>query len=136
MQFFHGSINPIPNNTILKPNPEGYVKDCLLEELFESVRPKHCLSRFKSVYVCESAEDIDYCGGFNDYIYIVKPSDTLQKSDLAWYSHAQTLLEDNNINEAKQAALNYWNGIQFYKKEYSVFEYRTAFAIVLDEFFD
>lgn len=136
MQFFHGSIKPLQKNTILKPNKQGYVKQCPLEELFESVRPEYCLSRFKSVYLCESAKDIDYCGGFNDYIYIVKPSDALQKSDLAWYSHAQTLLEDNNINEAKQAALNYWNGVQFYKKEYSIFEYRTSFAIVLEEFFD
>ena len=136
MQFFHGSLSEIELNTIIKSNKEGYVQPCPLEELFESVRPEHCLSRFQSVYLCDKPEDIDYCGGFNDYIYIVKPSDIIQKSDLAWYSHAQELIEKNNIEEALEAALNYWNGIPFYNKEYSVFEYRTIHATILQEFFD
>lgn len=136
MQFFHGSIKKLANKTVLKPNKKGYVQKNELEILIESVRPDHCISRFDSVFLCNNPDDIDCCGGYTDHIYIVQPRCIPQKSDLAWYTECQLLLEENNIEAAKNAAINYWNGIIFHDTSSSVFEYRCEQATLLEEFFD
>lgn len=136
MLYYHGSINSLPIGLELKPNKKGYVQLNKLETLFEQYKPNHCLSRFESVFLCSNPEDIDYCGGFNDFIYQVNSNETPQKSDLAWYTQAQFFLEENNLLDAIVAVKNYWSGKQYYPAEQSVYEYRVKSAVILKEYLD
>jgi len=115
-------------------NPNGYTHQphCRdIETLFESARPNHILhARGEAVFLCDNIDDIDNTGGYNDHVYLVDVEDnSVEKSDLSWYTKAREQLEDGDIEAAKQSAKHYWKGTTLE----GVFEYRTDMATIIDK---
>jgi hypothetical protein len=139
MKYYHGSIDELPIGLMLKSQKEGYTSDEVvqdLESLFDKYKPQNRISRKEAVYLADDPEEIDNLGGYNDYVYEVKPLDDPEKSDLSWYSKVNSAMGDFfDINEelseeVKEMLDNYWNGVA---SENPVWEYRVYNAdIVLD----
>ncbi len=131
--YYHGS-NHYFSEKFIKPVNEytssESVKD--IEELFESVRPSHCIPRTNCVFLTKSIEDIDYAGGYTDYIYLVSV-ENINSSDLAWYSKASCQLSDGDIQGAIKSAIKYWSGDIFEIAKHSLFEYRSNCALIIKE---
>lgn len=130
MKYYHGSINYLKKNKILKINKEiGYVyqdENKYIEELFEKYRPKNKISRYKSIFLVDNLDDIDNVGANDDYIYEIEVNKRPDKSDLNWYTMVSIEL-DNNVNKKNILIYikNYWDGIE---SKNPVFEYRTDYA--------
>lgn len=132
--FYHGSYDKLPNNTILKPHDKSYTKqndNSYLESILEKYKPTNKLSRYESVFLVDDIENIDSAGGAIDYIYeVIVPKGIIpEKSDLAWYTEID-MVDDEE--KQKEYALNYWNGIQFFDKDSSLWEYRVPKAYIVD----
>lgn len=134
--FYHGSKFVFPAGFKLLPSKTGYVNQLenqKIEAIMERYRPKNKLSRFGSVFLVNDPDLIDSSGGYTDHIYIVQPARRLEKSDLSWYSDVSVYGEDEDSEEVKQAAINYWKGIPYKNQENSLFEYRTPYATIIKE---
>lgn len=129
--MYHGSRKKFDIGFILLPQDEYTSNEVSkdLEELFESVRPDHCIPRKEAVYLSDNVDLIDASGGYTDIIYKVDVDD-YEKSDLAWYTEAQTCLENGSLKLAKKCALKYWSGEDYYDNKKSCIEYRANSAIV------
>tara|TARA_Y100000588_G_scaffold63872_1_gene63510 strand:+ start:6057 stop:6467 length:411 start_codon:yes stop_codon:yes gene_type:complete len=129
--YYHGSIKDLKLGTILVPNPLGYTRQkevSGIEKLFHENKPEHILiDRFNCVFLTDNIDDIDNLGGFTDFIFEVDIEDNIiEKSDLSWYTKAFLQLEEGNREEARESALNYWNGVTLE----GVFEYRVNQCII------
>lgn len=129
--YYHGSIKPLKIGTKLVPNPLGYTHQkevSNLEKLFHENKPEHILiDRLNCVFLTDNIEDIDNLGGFTDFIFEIDiQNNTIEKSDLSWYTKAFIQLEEGDIKGAQQSALNYWNGNVLE----GVFEYRVMQCII------
>lgn len=133
VNFYHGSVKKFDLGFILSPQKDGYVtKENMLESIFEKYRPSYKISRFDCVFMIDNPDDIDAAGGYDDYIYEVLPLGEFEKSDMAWYTEADMLISDGaNESDVKKFVDNYWKGVQFTNKDYSLFEYRTKFAKII-----
>lgn len=139
LTFYHGSRKNFPLGTILRPQTDGYVFDAEVRE-FESLvdlrRPAEKLSRFSSVFLSRNIDDIDGAGGYTDAVYSVRVLEPVEKSDLAWYSEAWCLFNDNGYScTLDQEIINklidaYWSGVAYRIASRSNFEYRVKSAIV------
>jgi len=132
--FYHGSYDKLPIKTILKSHEKSYTRDpnnMILEGILEKYRPDDKLSRYDSIFLVDDPELIDAVGAPIDYIYevIIPGNITPEKSDLAWYSEIEG---EDDIEKQKEYALNYWNGIPYYDKYSSAFEYRVKEAIIYE----
>lgn len=130
--FYHGSNNPLPIGTILKPHKDSYTKDPYnkdLEDILEKYRPEDKLSRFDSVFISDDINLIDPSGGYVDYIFEVKPIGKVESSDLAWYTEVQ--LTDDPIKQ-KEFSLKYWSGEKHSDKRMSCVEYRCNSAEIME----
>lgn len=130
--YYHGSRRKFPDGFTLTPQAIGYVHDeKKVEDFVEKYRPPNKLSRFKSVFMVTDPEEIDYAGGYEDFIYEVMPVGVVEKSDLSWYSEISVYLhEDNQVEPMIEAAKNYWSGVPFTDPKSSLFEYRTSAATI------
>ena len=140
MKYLHGSRKLFARDFILLPQQDGYVyhdESIEFEKYVESRRPQNKLSRFKSVYLSENADNIDGAGGYIDAIYEVKPLSIPEPSDLSWYTEAYIEFESMNcggkfqIDRLNLMIDNYWSGEPYPKKENSNIEYRVASAMVV-----
>jgi hypothetical protein len=134
MILYHGSVEKFKIGDVLIPNKEGYTHSknvTELELLFEKEKPSFIkYSRLNCVFLCDNEEDIDNCGGYTDYIYVIDiQSLHYEKSDLSWYTKAGFQREENDFEAAKKSARNYWNGIILE----GVFEYRTKEVTIINE---
>jgi hypothetical protein len=77
-------------------------------------------------------EEIDYAGGYEDFVHEVVPIGRVERSDMAWYSEVGTYFwDDENDSEARQAAEAYWAGIPFQTPANSLWEYRARTARIV-----
>lgn len=129
--MYHGSRTYLPINFQIKPQNEytSNKESSELENLFESTKPDHLLSRKDSVFLCDNPDLIDPAGGYTDVIYEVE-TDNCEKSDLAWYTEAQIYLEKGALELAKKCSEKYWSGEPFYDDNMSCYEYRSKSATV------
>ena len=135
-QYYHGSQKKFPNGFLLLPQTDGYVlypETTGLEAFVEKYRPSNKLARSKSVFLVDNPELCDLAGGYEDYIYLVRPQGVIEASDLSWYSQIETYL-DMEEEEKKQCALNYWNGVPFTDRRRRLVEYRTPAAKIIQLF--
>lgn len=133
MKLYHGTHYLLPCAFELKPQDNGYAhqpETQKLEDFIELHRPFEKLSRKKSVFLSDDIDLIDPAGGYTDAVYMVEV-EKAEKSDLAWYTHAQVMLEEGNAYEAEQAAINYWSGIPFGVTAERCPEYRCNTATVV-----
>jgi len=131
-KLYHGSRQKFPIGFILQPQAEGYVHEELeTEQIIEQYRPSNKISRFDSVFLVDDPSNIDYAGGYDDYIYVVEPIGQVDKSNLSWYTDVSVYL-DASHEEQKEWSLNYWNGIPYEKRANSLWEYRTKAAEIID----
>jgi hypothetical protein len=135
IMFYHGTTYNFKKGFSIIPKNEYTSNESTknIEDLFEEVRPSNKISRRNSVYLCDSPENIDNCGGYTDVIYEVSVEYS-ELSDLAWYSKADEYLEINNIKKARECAEKYWSGEIFEITEQSCYEIRTNLAKVLNVF--
>lgn len=125
--FYHGSNALLPINEKIKKEVKGYTNASSVSELeafMEKHKPINCISRLDCLYVSRDIDLIDCSGGYTDIIYKVELNN-YEESDLAWYTEVEELLELGDRKGAKIAALNYWKGVVYRKKEYSCIEIRT-----------
>ena len=130
--LYHGTHYNFDKGFEIKPQNEytSNKNSSELEDLFEKEKPDEMISRKKAVFLCDSPENIDNCGGYTDVIYVVS-TDYEERSDLAWYSKAQEYLEECNLREAKKCAQKYWSGEIFENNKQSCYEIRCNSAIIL-----
>ena len=130
MKFLHASLDELEVGTVLKPkeNYEEHWGNTDFYNALERYRPAHMLSHKESVFMCQSAEDLDNCIG-GEYIFEVIPDTRVEKHDLNWSSEVSCLVCDNAPEEKiKEAALNYWNGVPHTNE--SLWEYLTPKAVI------
>lgn len=113
--LYHGSRQELDVGTILTPRSDGYVHQDdtrYTEEVMDMYRPGTSLPRDESVYMTSSIEDIDYAGGYDDYVYIVEPIGKVERNNLHWYSQVAMYAEHNDDmdDEIAEWATNYWSG--------------------------
>jgi hypothetical protein len=131
--MYHGSCKKFDVGFQLLPQNKYTSNDNskALEDVFESVKPSHCISRKKAVFLSDDIDLIDAAGGYIDIIYKVDTID-YEKSDLAWYTKAQEFIEGGQLELAKKCAEKYWNGVPFYDSEQSCMEYRAETATITE----
>lgn len=121
--LFHGSRTRFKIGTLLTPQSEGYVQGSGMDEMerdvhvktervMEKYRPANAVPRHKAVFMVSSPEDIDSAGGYIDFVYRVKPTGTVSKCNLDWYSELYNYLHDEaDEKEVARLASNYWNAV-------------------------
>jgi hypothetical protein len=118
--FYHGSRNELAIGTVLTARSEGYVNGSGMddlereahfrtEEILEQHRPTGANSRKTAVFMVIDPDDIDYAGGYNDYVYVVEPLGPVTKCNLAWYSELYNhCFDEVKEAEAAELAKRYW----------------------------
>ena len=138
--LYHGSRKQFPDGFVLTPQNDGYVSGggdefsagiLETERFLEGLRPADKLARHGSVFLVDNPDDIDFAGGYTDYIYKVQPIGEVQRSDMAWYSDLDVHFHD--IQSRTQCAKNYWAGVPYTNAPNSLWEYRTASARIISE---
>lgn len=134
-KLFHGSRKNFPIGFRLLPQADGYTsyqEVQNIENLFEKYRPENKTSRKSSVFLTDNINNIDGAGGYTDYIYAVEPELTPEASDLAWYSEADSLYDEEETpsKELLNAIAMYWNGTPYHDSSKSNFEYRCKSALI------
>lgn len=130
MKYLHASLEILEVGTILKAkeNYEQHWENTDFYQKLEQYRPKDMLAHKNAVFMCASAEDLDNCIG-GEYIFEITPESRIERHDLNWSTEVSCLVGDNASEEKiKEAALNYWNGIEH--KNESLWEYLTPSAII------
>jgi len=135
MRLYHGSYGEIGIGTVLTARAGGYAvsADADLEGLFERHRPEGCIPRREAVFLVADPDLIDAAGGYTDFIYEVE-ADAPQGHDLAWYTEAQSRMEDGDMDGAAEAARCYWAGAPFPDSDSSLTEFLARSATVMAEF--
>lgn len=131
--FYHGSYDKLHDGIILKPHKDSYTRqedNYYIESILEKYRPNNKLSRYDSVFLVDNIDNIDDAGASIDYIYevFVSNEDIPEKSDLTWYTEIDMT---DDIEKHREYAMNYWNGVQFYDIEMSLWEYRVKKAYIV-----
>lgn len=140
MVYFHGSMKKFEPGDILTPQSDGYVNspDPMVrqtERIIESQRPANALSRKDSVFMVGNPEEIDFAGGYEDYVYEVEPIGQVDKNDMSWYSDLGTYMWDREDDtEAIRLAQGYWSGKAKGGGEHTLFEYRASKARIVRVF--
>jgi hypothetical protein len=133
---YHGSQNRFEAGFVLQPQSHGYVNAddemvAQTERIIEVHRPANALPRSSSVFMCADIGEIDFAGGYLDFVYEVAPDGQAEKNDMAWYSAIGVYLWDDE-NGAEVAALvqGYWSG-RAQGGHHTLFEYRSRTAKIL-----
>lgn len=128
--FYHGTKKIFPIGFILLPQLDGYVhQEIEIENILEKYRPENKISRFNSVFLVDNPDNVDFAGGYEDYIYKVQPIGQIDKSDLSWYSDVSIY---NTEKENQIYATNYWNQIPYKNSDNSLWEYRCKSAKIIE----
>jgi hypothetical protein len=136
--LYHGSQKKFPIGFTLLPQSDGYAASqnediANTEQILEAHRPPHCLPRSKSVFLVGDPEEIDFAGGYTDFIYRVEPIGRVEKNDMDWYGQLSCVMWDEEDDpEAVRLAENYWNGTPSDHSENSLFEYRAGSAKIVE----
>lgn len=134
--LYHGSKKEFPIGFILLPQSDGYIHaerdndaHTMLEDLLEKYRPKGCIPRTEAVFLVSDPEEIDYAGGYADFVYLVDPEGPITRCNLTWYSELYLLCEHETLSaqeavqqgrdwypdweepEMQEYALNYWKAV-------------------------
>ena len=133
--YYHGSMEPLPVGTILRPNPE-YEKNWQSTDFYNALefnKPAGMLSHKDSVFMCDNTDDIDAAGGGTEWLFTVKPLGPVQRHDVNWSSEISMLISDHDMTfddpEVEQAADNYWQGVPHPNEQ--VWEYLTPSAEII-----
>ncbi|MFA5314220.1 MAG: hypothetical protein WC375_13040 [Methanomassiliicoccales archaeon] len=120
-----------PNNTLLTPQPYGYVsQERDIEDIVELYRPSNKINRAESVFMVDNPDLIDFAGGYEDYVYQVMPIGQVDKSDLSWYSEVSIYLDATEEEQAEWSR-NYWNSVPYKNPSNSLWEYRARSAKIV-----
>jgi len=131
MRYYHGSRKPLDAGLRLRPGRGTGETHPELDALLDAWRPEGTIPRGEAVYLVADPDDVDAAGGHTDHLYEVEPEGAAERSDLAWYSQAQTHLCDGNLEAAAACARAYWSGEPFPDRGSSLFEYRARAAVVV-----
>lgn len=131
MKYLHASLDELEPQTILKPK-DNYIEHWGKTDFYsvlEKYRPPGMLAHHEAVFMCSSAEDLDNCIG-GEYIFEVVPAGRVEKHDINWSSEVSMLVCDNaNEDKIKEAALNYWHGVEHPNE--ALWEYLTPQATII-----
>jgi 8-oxo-dGTP pyrophosphatase MutT (NUDIX family)/GNAT superfamily N-acetyltransferase len=133
VKLYHGTRAKLEIGTILTPQPHGYVNDPEVaqhEQIMENARPEGSLPRNQSVYMVADPDEIDFAGGYEDFVYEVEPIGEVERNNMGWYSEV-SMYEWDNIADSRavEAAESYWLGLDFPKS--SIWEYRAPKAKIV-----
>lgn len=137
-QLYHGSQEKFPVGFVLLPQSDGYVSsdDELIantEQILEAHRPATRLPRSKSVFMVGKPGEIDFAGGYLDFVYRVEPKGRVEKNDMDWYGQLSCVIWDSEYDpEATRLAEGYWSGKPSDHPESSLFEYRAQSATIVE----
>jgi len=134
MLYYHGSTIYLPVGTLLRPGID-YEKHWASTDFYtalEHYRPTGKLAHKDAVFMCESEDDVDLCGGGTEWLFSVNPLGPVHKHDVNWSSEISCLISKGysiNSPEVESAASSYWNSMPHYNE--SVWEYLTPSATIL-----
>lgn len=136
MTYYHGSMDHLEVGTVLVPDKD-YEKNWGRNGFYKALdhyRPVHMLGHAQSVFMVTDEDGVDTAAGGADWLFVVKPLGPVSKHDMNWGGEIEALLDeyemDDEIEEKiKQAAINYWNGIEHPGEP--LWEYLTPKAEIL-----
>lgn len=134
--YFHGSDDFLPKGVSLincvdylcKWGSAGFYRG------LERHRPEQNIPHSESVFMVKELEDLEYCGGGEEYTFIVMPKGKVYKHDMHWSTLVTQLLDngsDIDSDEVREAAHNYWSGTP---SENPAWEYVCEKAVILRVF--
>lgn len=139
--LYHGSRKRFKIGTILRPQRGGYVAGSgmdkieraahtKLEGYLDTFRPTGAVSRANAVFMCARPQDIDYAGGYDDYVYVVDPIGPVHRCNLHWYSQLFSYSFEDGVYppECAEWAQNYWSAKP---SKNALYEYLAASAKVV-----
>lgn len=134
-KLYHGSRKSFPIGFVLRPQSDGYTsfqdEDVRRTEgIIEKYRPQGLIPRTKSVFMVDDPTMIESAGGYEDFVYLVRPNGRVERSNLGWYSRIDAYV-DATEQELAEWSNNYWAGVP-YDKRPSVFEYRAESAQIIE----
>jgi hypothetical protein len=115
--FYHGSWQPIPNQT-LRARPRRPFFDRQIEQLVNNLRPKGSPDRMQCWFLVKQRHNVDYAGGYEQYVYQVQPITKISQHHFGWISqvlkifkgkYSQKVYKENRVLIHKLIA-NYWSG--------------------------
>jgi hypothetical protein len=95
--YYHGSSNPLPVGTVLKPRGEQYQQDWQDTDFYwvlERYLPSDQLPHSQSVFMVADPDDVELAGGATDWMFTVKPLGPVQPHDLNWSSEISMLISN------------------------------------------
>lgn len=149
-RYYHGTRTEFDIGDRLMAQPDGYASGDahmtpaekrghrLLEAAIDRYRPPGVVPRTKAFYMvkCVSVEqaikEVDWAGGYLDFVYEVEPLTPPHMCNMYWYS----VLEEGSLVNSKrlkdeqwvaEVATKYWSAAP---GERTLFEYLTTEAIV------
>jgi hypothetical protein len=133
-QFFHGSMEHLPEGTVLTPrdNYQTNWGGTSFYGVLEKHRPPRYLAHHQAVFMVGNEDDVDLAGGGTEWLFTVQPIARVERHDLNWSSEISMLVDqgyDADSDKVKTAAKNYWEGVPHYNE--SVWEYLTPRAKII-----
>ena len=149
--FYHGTTRPFKTGFLLRPQRDGYAQGdaymdanekklhAAMEKAVDSFRPPDAVSRFKAVFMISGhgkpldqvLKEIDWAGGYLDFVYEVEPMAHITKCNLSWYTVAseQAYVDSDTLNmeSLEHCARNYWSAAPGPR---TLYEYLTPSAII------
>jgi hypothetical protein len=135
MRYFHGSMNRLEVDTVLRGRGEDYVAswgNTDFYQVLEAHRPESCLPHAQAVFAVGDPDDIDLAGGGTEWVFELEPIGAVFKHDVNWTSEVSMLISDGHAPTSPRvcaAAQNYWAGVPH--RNESVWEYLIPAAKII-----
>ena len=113
--FLHGSDIKLSKGTELKSsdNYEEKWSDLTSYEILEKFRPDGVRPQKDSVFCVGCEEDLEYSGGGEEFVFVVKSIGKVTQHDMNWATEVSILLGDDvpmSDTRYEEYAKNYWHG--------------------------
>lgn len=118
--FYHGSYKSIPLGKLSARKRRAYF-DPKIEKLINDLRPKGTPNRLQCWFLVKQKVNVGYAGGFEHFIYQVRPVTKISKHHFGWISEVLRIFHQsydketylNNQKYIDKCIANYWAGKYF-----------------------
>jgi hypothetical protein len=89
-EFFHGSYEPLPVNTVLEAQKNKQRARAIVEKVADTARPSGAPPRWQAWYMTIDPCKIEEAGGSDKFTYRVRPVGPVVAVNYDWFSKIQT----------------------------------------------
>ena len=116
MVYYHSSDLSPTIGTVFQGRGDAYKSEWESTSFYNSLelyRPKDKTAHKDAVFVCNDLESLQYCGGLEETILILKIEGGISWHDMNWSTEISSLVSDGILVEnrlVREASENYWSG--------------------------